>query len=261
MTSVQELLTCLSILCVGAFATGKKGLCHKGLTSADASALQGMGATWYHNWGMRADNSVIHFHPTVWGPAQLHSIGSLPHDNVLFGFNEPNMDHAHGGSAMSAADAARDWPLVEAAAKSIGASLVAPQLAWVRPTEWYDQFFAECHGCLSRLQGVAAHTYNCDLPSLKVFVNMFKKYNKPLWITEMACAGKSAAEQCAYMKQAFPYLDDEPAVAGYAWFSEGSTSLTSGGKLTPVGQCFAAHGKIENNTSTLAFNETLTFVV
>jgi len=230
-------------------AGSKKGVAHKGLSSRDAAAMRSAGATWYHNWGETADNSVLTFRATVWGRDQLRSLDRLPRGGVLLGFNEPNMDHGHGGSAMSVSEAARDWPQVEAAARRLGASLVAPQLAWVKPNEWYDQFFASCNGCKDRLQGVAAHTYNCDLPSLKHFVGLFRKYGKPLWITEMACAGKSAAQQCAYMREAFPYLDREPSVAGYAWFSEGSTSLASGGHLTEVGRCFSAHAAISANAS------------
>lgn len=226
----------------------KKGVATNKMTSADASALKSAGATWYQNWGTSGSSSHLHFHPTIWGREQLGRLGSLQKHSVLFGFNEPNMDHSKGGSAMSVGECAKDWPEVEGAAKRIGATtLVAPQLAWLKDSvQWYDKFFAECNGCHHRLQGVSAHYYNCDLPSLKAFVGLFKKFGKKLWITEMACMNGDA---CKFMKEAFRYLDGEPSVAGYAWFSQGKNTLSNGGKLTALGYCFKSAGFAENETA------------
>jgi hypothetical protein len=75
---------------------------------------------------------------------------------------------------------------------------------------------------------VAVHWYNCDLPSLKDYLEPggslegFEQFGKPIWLTEFSCNGSaSAAEQEAYMRAAIPYLEGNPHVFRYSWFSAG----------------------------------------
>ena len=70
------------------------------------------------------------------------------------------------------------------------------------------------------------HWYNCDLPSLTDYIESdgslagFEQFGKPIWLTEFSCDGTpSAAQQEAFMRAAIPYLEGNPNVFRYSWFS------------------------------------------
>jgi hypothetical protein len=69
---------------------------------------------------------------------------------------------------------------------------------------------------------VAVHWYNCDGASLKSYLDMFKQFNRPIWLTEFACAyggDTSVAGQEKYMREAIPILEARGDVFRYSWFS------------------------------------------
>jgi hypothetical protein len=79
--------------------------------------------------------------------------------------------------------------------------------------------------------------------ALKNYIGQMKKYGKPIWLTEWSCLDSpgDAAGEKAYMDQAVPYLESEPAVFRYAWFTGRANSTrvnllsTTSGQLTPLG--------------------------
>jgi hypothetical protein len=109
---------------------------------------------------------------------------------------------------------------------------------------YFDKFFAACPNC--QVDYLAVHWYACSLSALKNYITGMKKYGKPIWLTEFACGdGDTAlANQKAYMQAAVPYLESEPAVARYAWFSGRTTAipnvnlLAGSGALTELGQIY-----------------------
>jgi cytochrome c1 len=146
-------------------------------------------------------------------------------------FNEPNFQ---AQSNITAEDAAALWPKVEAKAHAAGVPIVSPGVNFCGPaascnngTSPYDylrDFFAACTDC--EVDYVAVHWYNCDLPSLKDYLEPggslegFEQFGKPIWLTEFSCDGKaSAADQEAYMREAVPYLEANSHVFRYSWFS------------------------------------------
>src|SRR4029077_16759924 len=91
-----------------------------------------------------------------------------------------------------------------------------------------DQFFAACTGC--RVDYVAIHSNMCDKSALSSYVGRFKKNNKPIWLTEFSCGDQGTqpvSKQQSYMKDALAYLEGEPAVFRYAWFSGRTTSIAN----------------------------------
>ena len=139
-------------------------------------------------------------------------------------------------SNLTAAQAAADW--LDACRRNAVKSalpIVAPgdellraggELQRHRPVHVPDDFFAACTGC--EVDYVAAHWYNCDLPSLKDYLEPggslagFEQFGKPIWLTEFSCdASASEAQQEAYMRAAIPYLESNPHVFRYSWFSAG----------------------------------------
>lgn len=50
--------------------------------------------------------------------------------------------------------------------------------------EWMDAFITACKGC--RIDAIAIHLYDNTPEIVENHVNSFKKYGKPIWVTEMA---------------------------------------------------------------------------
>ncbi len=219
----------------------KRGIASNAVPSAAlAVGTASPGITFWYDWGTEPTAAApFEFVPMIWGSKDL--AGPIAKGaRFLLGFNEPNFK---AQSNLTAAQAAADWPQVEALAKAAGVPIVSPGVnfcgsasnssgcsdpAVTDPYTYLKDFFAACKGC--EVDAIAVHWYNCDLPSLQAYLEGnvdaggglagFAQFGKPVWLTEFSCDGShSVADQMAYMKQAIPYLEASPLVARYAWFS------------------------------------------
>lgn len=171
----------------------------------------------------------------------------------LLGFNEPNFFEQ---ANLSAEDAAKRWPELQAIADKEQLGLVGPAVnfcgddktktgpCWnTNPVSYLDDFFAACAGC--RVDFLAVHWYNCDTDSLQWYLGQFTKFGRPIWLTEFACAyggDSSPAGQESYMRAAVPVLEAAPNVFRYAWFSAApipeARLFDDAGKLTSLGRVY-----------------------
>ena len=114
------------------------------------------------------------------------------------------------------------------------------------PYQYLKDFFAACTGC--RVDYVAVHWYD-NFPSLQDYLEPtgslegFEQFGKPIWLTEFSLNGSaSAANQEAFMKQAIPYLESNPHVFRYAWFSAdpilNAKLINADGTPTALGQVY-----------------------
>lgn len=209
---------------------------------------------WWYNWAIRSTGSDvgIEFVPMVWGEASVSS--TIPSGSMyLLGFNEPNF---FAQANLSSAQAASLWPTLQANASSAGVSLVGPGMNYCGPASqchgtdpyvYLKDFFSACSNCT--VDYVAVHWYNCDLPSLRDYLEPggnlpgFEQFGKPIWLTEFSCDGNaSVADQEAYMRAAIPYLEGNPKVARYSWFSAGpipnARLIDSDGSATALGKVY-----------------------
>jgi hypothetical protein len=219
------------------------------------------GISWWYDWSNTLPpNNVVDFVPMIWGAKNL--AGPIPQSaKFLLGFNEPNFK---AQSNLTPQQAAADWPQVEALAKPLAIPLVSPAVNFcgsaqnttgcsdpnvTDPYTWLKNFFTACTNC--QVDAIAVHWYNCDLPSLKAYIEGngslegFVQFNKPIWLTEFSCDGShSAADQKTYMQAAIPYLEGNAHVARYAWFD--ATPIASAvlqntdGTLTDLGQTYVS---------------------
>lgn len=222
------------------------------------------GVSWWYDWSLQGtgQGAGIEFVPMVWGTGSLGA--ALPTGSkYVLGFNEPNFKSQ---SNLTAAQAAADWPSVESAARAVGALIVSPAVnfcgsatntancsdpAVTDPYTWLKDFFADCTGC--EVDAIAVHWYNCDLPSLKAYVEGnvdaggglqgFVQFGKPIWITEFSCDGShTVAAQKAYMQAAVPYLESNPHIGRYSWFSAGpipnAELVNTNGTLNDLGMTY-----------------------
>ncbi len=200
----------------------------------------------------------------IWGTGSLGS--ALPAGSAyVLGFNEPNFK---AQSNLTPAQAASHWPAVESAASAVGAKIVSPAVNFcgsstntsgcsdptvTDPYTWLQDFFADCAGC--QVDYIAVHWYNCDLPSLKAYIEGntatggglqgFVQFGKPIWLTEFSCDGShTVAQQTAYMQAAIPYLESNPNIFRYSWFSASNIAsavlANADGSLTALGQTYVS---------------------
>jgi hypothetical protein len=248
-------------------ADGGAAACKRGIatntppSSALAPSPTVPGVSWWYDWSNTGTGAAsgVAFVPMIWGSANLTA--SIPAgSSFLLGFNEPNFK---AQSNLTPQQAATDWPKVEAIAKPLGIPLVSPAVNFcgsatntsgcsdptvTDPYTWLKDFFAACAGC--QVDAVAVHWYNCDLPSLQGYIDGssslegFVQFGKPIWLTEFACSGSSTvAQQQAYMQAAVPYLEGNPHVARYSWFSSSNIAtaqlMDATGQPTALGTVYA----------------------
>jgi hypothetical protein len=230
-------------------------------SAAFAPSASAPGISWWYNWGTQASGGdpSIEFVPMVWGGGAVND--ALPTGaSYVLGFNEPNFKSQANLTPQQAAAA---WPTIEAHAKAAGIPLVSPAVNFcgspsnasgcsdptvTDPYTWLKDFFAACSGC--EVDYIAVHWYNCDLPSLKAYIEGnggglagFVQFGKPIWLTELSCDGShSVADQKAYMQAAIPYLEGNANIFRYSWFSAGpipsSVLANADGSLTELGTTY-----------------------
>ncbi|MBO4361820.1 MAG: glycoside hydrolase family protein [Paludibacteraceae bacterium] len=193
--------------------------------------------SWDYNWGNTPtdnaatwfDSNEMDFCPMCWNgsysPDRIRSyVAAHPNTKYLLAFNEPNLtDQAN----MTPAQAAAIWPPVVALAKELNLKLVSPAMnygtlsGYSNPIKWLDEFFAQPNVSIGDVDAIAIHCYMSSASSVQGYVEMFEKYNKPIWLTEF-CAWDPAPSgyptQMDYMCAVLHYLESRESVQRYAWF-------------------------------------------
>ncbi|MEU4537399.1 sigma-70 family RNA polymerase sigma factor [Streptosporangium sp. NPDC023825] len=230
-----------------------------GLSTAFAKS----GASWYYTWstrregvtGPRADGFV----PMIWGKgsvtpenlAQAKSAGPY-----LLAFNEPDLPQQ---ANMTVEEALSLWPKL----MSAGRVLSSPSVAFGADTPggWLDRFMTGAKERDYRVDFIALHWYGADFRTqpavnqLKSYLQaVYKRYRKPIWLTEYALIDfsngtryASDAQQAAFVTASTRMLASLPYVRRYAWFGlpSSGTEPNSGlfrhdGTVTRAGRAFQA---------------------
>ncbi|MGJ6965367.1 sigma-70 family RNA polymerase sigma factor [Streptosporangium sp. G11] len=230
-----------------------------GLSTAFAKS----GASWYYTWstrregvtGPRADGFV----PMIWGSgsvtpenlAQARSAGPY-----LLAFNEPDLPQQ---ANMTVEEALSLWPKL----MSAGRVLSSPSVAFgaATPGSWLDRFMSGAKERGYRVDFIALHWYGADFRTeaavgqLKSYVQaVYKRYRKPIWLTEYALIDfsngtryASDAQQAAFVTASTKMLASLPYVRRYAWFGLPSSEtepnsglFRSDGTVTRAGRAFQA---------------------
>jgi hypothetical protein len=225
------------------------------------------GVSWWYNWDFRPDQALragayreagVEYAPMIWGAAsdRVAAKAAIGDDaTVLLGFNEPNFGEQ---ANLSAKAAAALWPELSAIADAKGLRLVSPAVNFcggncqdTDPFHYLDEFLAACSNC--RVDAIAIHIYVGCSPSgnnkaewLIQHVEKYKsRFSQPLWLTEFACdSAKNSDEQQAFLEDAVAYLEAEPRIERYAWFSGRASNvahvnlLGESGQLTALGKAY-----------------------
>ena len=193
--------------------------------------------SWDYNWGNApTDNAAtwfdadeMDFCPMCWSGSYSADrirqyVAAHPKTKYLLAFNEPNLtDQAN----MTPAQAAAVWPPVVALAKELNLKLVSPAMnygtlaGYSDPVKWLDDFFAQPGVSIDDIDAISVHCYMASASSVWNYIEKFRKYNKPIWLTEF-CAWDpvpgSVDTQMDYLCGVLNYLEQSPLVERYAWF-------------------------------------------
>lgn len=119
------------------------------------------------------------------------------------------------------------------------------------PIKWLDEFF-NLIGGTDGIDGISIHCYMGSVSAFRNYVDMFKKYQRPIWVTEFCSWDNdnvSASAQMTYMSEILNFLEADSDVVRYSWFiprgigpGNASNNLITGGvnksKLTDLGMVY-----------------------
>lgn len=224
----------------------KRGIAFSLVSPNDFAALS-KGVSWWYNWSTSYDPRVqsnyyqtygMDFVPMLWGGsssnADITTIENLimAHSEIkyLLVMNEPNLiDQAN----RTPQEAAVDWLKYEKVVSDLAAKgrtiyIVGPAMTWGTmtnysdPVVWLDSFYVayktENSGRLPEIDYLAFHWYDYGLSSQ---LNRLDKYNKKIWVTEMANWNSqinSYSMQEAQMTDMVNTCESRSDVFRYAWF-------------------------------------------
>jgi len=168
-----------------------------------------------------------------------------PGTEYVLAFNEPNLKDQ---ASMTPAQAAADWPKLKTMARNNNLKIVSPAMNYGtfndygNPIKWLDEFFGLDGNpgfndvAIGDIDAVSIHCYMNYPTAIKGFIDFFKKYNKPIWMTEW-CAwegqGGNLANQDVGTKwqmyvlsQTAMIMEQDPLVGRYSWFMLKTASAT-----------------------------------
>lgn len=254
----------------------KRGLAYGYLSEADMAALSGS-LCWWYNWSYKPESGVstvfenymMDFVPMTWNGSFNESgirnfYATHPNAKYLLGFNEPNFTTQ---ANMTPSQAAAIWPRLEKIAQDYNLKLVSPAVnyadkpvtengvTYTDPVAYLDAFFAACKDC--KVDYIAVHNYMCYAGALADYIKKFKKYNRPIWLTEFACWDQPSITldmQKGYMMGAIDYLESDTAVFRYSWFNGNRSGAypyldlfkPQSGQLTDLGKLYVTFNPIHD---------------
>jgi hypothetical protein len=224
----------------------KRGIAFNLASEADFAALS-QGVSWWYNWAPSPstdapsdyeDKYSLDFVPMLWGgntpAADIQRVKSfiLTHPKVqyLLVMNEPNLTNQANRTPVQAVT---DWLKYEQVIKDLAdlgrtVYLVGPAMNWGTmtdyqdPVAWLDAFYSTYQaintGKDPRIDYLAFHWYDYGLSAQ---LDRLKKYNKKIWITEMANWNSqinSYSKQRQQMAEMVTICENREDVFRYAWF-------------------------------------------
>ena len=201
--------------------------------------LLGPGVSWSYNWGntmttqldSKMDEYGIEYCPMTWNANySATNITNYAHNHArtkhLLTYNEPNLK---GQAMMTPSDAAADWPNIKQIATNAGLSIISPAMTygtyegWTNGVAWLDAFFGSSGVSVNDVDGIAVHCYYTNFKTAIDEYSRYKKFNKPVWLTEFCSWNdgqkpSAPAAQCEFMSKMINYMEQDDMLGRYAWF-------------------------------------------
>ncbi|MEI8315947.1 MAG: glycosyl hydrolase [Verrucomicrobiota bacterium] len=233
-----------------------------GPTNGWPEKLRALNCRWFYSWWFETPVETpadVEFVPMLWGPGprttaayrQLTAAQRDGRHQVLLGYNEPDvLEEAN----LSVEKALQGWPKLLGTGLRLGSPGVAhPE------RQWLENFMREAEVRKYRVDFIAVHSYGGDdvQAFLEGLERIHKKFQRPLWITELGVADWDArkvsrgcytpAEVQKFMAAAIPALEKLDYVERYAWFPAAQKDRLLGasalfdetGNLTELGRLYS----------------------
>ena len=217
-----------------------------------------MHCAWYYTWGGDKPNpapSAVEFVPMEWGYYGNANNGSAnwlkakaaqPGVKNFLAFNEP--DHTDQAN-LSVAAALDGYGIMQ---QTLQLPIGSPACADDN-SAWMQSFMSQANQRGYRIDFVCVHAYQRNPYDFIGYINYIHNlYGKPLWVTEFAPADWSgtnpvSVQECMnYMRVVVPWLNSQPYVQRYAWY----TGAAPGGTGT-----LSSAGLVNNNGSLSAMGQ------
>ena len=275
---VALLLVMIPGLLFAQIKSKKRGIAYGYHSQADMDAISGS-LSWWYNWSPKPESTVANifqndkmdFVPMAWNgsfnESQIRAFYTAhPESRYLLGFNEPNFTTQ---ANLKPSQAAALWPKLEKIAKDFGLKIVSPAVnyadkpvtengvTFTDPIAYLDAFFAACPNC--QVDYIGVHNYMCYAGALSSDIDRYKKYKRPIWLTEFACGDQQNITldmQKGYMMGAIDYLENDTSVFRYSWFTGRMAERypylelfsTQPGQLTDLGKLYVNFYPIHDTT-------------
>ena len=210
-------------------------------TTASEMDLLGPAVHWFYDGGLAPADDLVATaakdRALTYFPILTDSSVSLSNEDkeTLRNFASSNPDSkyllAFQANVQPSAIQTR-WDGVKSIANELHLKLIAPAVGFDilpegfnDPIDWLDKFFglegntAYPGVGLSDVDGIAIHFYMDSPATAKTYIDKFKKYNKPIWVTAF-CANEQVSSpewQMKYMSEICTYMELEPRIERYAW--------------------------------------------
>jgi hypothetical protein len=242
----------------------KKGVSAWAFRGARA-ALHKSGVSWYYTWSVSHNGITtprgVAFVPMIWGPGSVttSALQQARHEgHVLLGFNEPDMSSQ---SNMTVDQALSLWPRLMRTGMRLGSPAVA--FGGDTPGGWLARFMGGAKARHYRVSFITLHWYGGDfrtaaaVSQLRSYLQaVWKRYHKPIWLTEFALIRfgaktvfPSPRQQAAFVTRATAMLQKLRYLWRYSWFAlpyssgDGSAGLFRPGAVpTTAGRAFERVG-------------------
>lgn len=212
------------------------------LAQADFGKLTNLNVGWTYNWSIDytgTNNTSLEYVPQIWGPGAVTAstmntiaLGKAAGKfKALLAFNEPDL---YEQSNMTVESAIALWPTL----LNAGLRLGSPNVALSAETYAYGQTWLE-----NFMNAAATNGYHVDFLAVHYYpdfmhpnaadnlrvslTNLYDKYHKPIWITELGAinvgqlsASPTVAGAQKFMTEAVAMLETLPFVERYAWFDD-----------------------------------------
>ena len=199
-----------------------------------STRIGGLKPFWSYSWNKDYREAIpegVEYVPMFWGAAsvtdaEINRIKGLVNSGIVknvLGFNEPDLPSQ---ANMTVAQAIELWPKLE----EIGVPLGSPVPSTVNSV-WLQEFMSEAESKNLRVDFICIHIYRGNDSSLffKAVDDLYEKYRKPIWVTEMSIVdndAKSISENKITHAMALPTMKSilsgfyqRSFVKRFAWFS------------------------------------------
>ena len=246
--------------------------------------MQSLNLGWYYTWGLTGSPGLnLKFTPMCWGAPDAAKLSQIPAGSTeILAFNEPDGNNQGAQSNMSIPQIVQLWPSLRATGLRVGsiAAYTSPlATSYTEPpgpptpgrlapaqgsltTSYFDALWTALSQAGMTPDFIALHWYAPPDAAgfLKWIDDIYAKYQKPIWITEMCPAdwqaGKpgqpaferyTVAEIQQFMQQVVSGMYARPYVERFSWKTRPTNDVNMGnggliandGTLTPLGQFYA----------------------